>query len=160
MEREGESHQDTWRKHWEERGFSSWGEWRSDYIQPIQPEDRQWYLYKIQKPYACVREFYGVPSRGWIQKCYNGQITKKIGDILPHPTIRDNNKIQSIIKNYPKKVMFVGIVHEGKIVLVEGMHRGCALTRMDEKSLDNHMVTIALAEFEGEIPRLGKGDNF
>lgn len=149
-----------WQEHWRERGFNSWSEWWKNYAAPLKPESLKWYLFEITNP---LREFpliYGTPTRGWIAKCYDGKITKKLKDTLEHPVVADNEKVKSIVKNFPKETMFTGVVHNGRIVLVEGMHRACALAIMarDGKELKSK-VKIALAEFSREIPAIEKGNN-
>jgi len=154
-----EAYQACWREHWIERGFDSWDEWRNNYILPLSPESKEWKIYKI-KDLKMIGEFYGVPSRGWIKKCYNGEITKKLGDILDHPMIKDNKKIDAIMKNSPYQTMLTGIVNDGKIVLVEGMHRVCALALMAKDDVKySGDIVIALAEHKGEISKIGKGSN-
>ena len=157
--RAGESYQEGWKSHWLERGFDSWDAWRGNYVAPIFPENKNWKIYRI-KNLDEIREIYGTPSRGWIEKCYDGEITKKIGDILEYPIIKNNDKIQAILKNFPYQTMLTGVINDGRIVLIEGMHRTCALAIMAENKIEhNGDVMIALAEHEGEIPRIGKGNN-
>jgi hypothetical protein len=151
-----EAYQKEWEKHWVERGFDSWDAWRSSYIAPLAPESRQWEIYRITDPAHDVPLMYGVPSRGWQAKCYNGASTKMIVDVLLHPMVADNPKMREIEEKFPYQTMLTGIVHEGRIVLIEGMHRACVLARM--KAYKENSVTIALASYNGEIPSIGKGD--
>ncbi|MFA5985977.1 MAG: hypothetical protein WC819_01350 [Parcubacteria group bacterium] len=151
-----EAYQKGWEKHWIERGFDSWDMWRRSYIASLAPESRQWEVYRIADPAHDVSLMYGVPSRGWQAKCYDGASTKRIADILLHPMVADNPKMREIEENFPHQTMLTGIVHEGKIVLAEGMHRACVLARM--KACKENDVTIALAPYDGEIPSIGKGD--
>lgn len=58
-----EAYQKDWEKHWVERGFNSWDEWRENYIAPIKPEKKKWKIYRI-KNLKEIKDFYGVPSRG------------------------------------------------------------------------------------------------
>lgn len=154
-----EAYQKSWEEHWRERGFSSWDDWRKNYISPIDPGNKYWKIYRI-KNVNDILNFYGVPSRGWIEKCYNGEITKRLSEIEEHPIVRNNNKIDVIKNNFPYQTMLTGVINKNKIVLVEGMHRAMALTGMAKSGLKNNGdVVIALAEYEGELPRLGKGDS-
>ena len=150
-----EAYQKGWEAHWVERGFDSWDAWRGGYVAPLLPEKRIWKVYRIADPLCDVSLMYGVPSRGWQAKCYNGAPTKMIGDILSHPIVADNPKIRAVQENFPFQTMFTGIVHEEKIILVEGMHRACALARMKEYKGD---VVIALVAYDGDIPSIGKGE--
>lgn len=150
-----EAYQKGWEAHWKERGFDSWDAWRSNYVAPLLPEERIWKVYRITDPSHDVPLMYGVPSRGWQAKCYDGASTKMIAEILSHPLVADNPKVCAVQENFPFQTMFTGIVHKEKIVLVEGMHRACALARMKEHDGD---VVIALAMYDGDIPSIGKGN--
>ncbi len=156
--RRGEQWQKMWQNHWRERGFDSWDEWRTNYIAPLRPEQRRWNLYRIDD-LAEVTEFYGVPSRAWIEKCYNGEMTMKLADIVNHPIVTDNEKIHSIRQNFPLSTMLTGVINNDRIVLVEGMHRACALTLSARRqSLPIAAVTVALTVAEDKLPKLGKGE--
>lgn len=151
----GEAHQKSWREHWQERGFDSWDEWRKAYASPLKPEMLQWFLYKIKDPIKALPLFYGTPTRAWIEKAYNGEKTKKFSEIINLPIIKDNIKVLDIKCDFPKKTMLTGLIYDNNIILVEGMHRGAALAGWDpQKSLDSE-VTIALAEWNEELPAIG-----
>lgn len=149
--RKGEAWQEGWKKHWQERGFDSWDEWRKAYCSPFKPKTLKWYLYKITEPLKDVPNFFGVPSRSWIEKYYNGKQTKKLKDI----NAIDNPKVLSLKKNFPKKTMLTGLVYKDDIVLAEGMHRAVALACWDKSKSLNSKITIALALWGKEIPVVG-----
>lgn len=154
--RKGEAHQESWKKHWEERGFSSWEEWREAYAQPLTSEGLDWHLYKINKPLEEFPNIYGVPSDAWIKKAYNGEKTKILKDIINLPIVTENDKVTAIKKYFPKNTMFTGIIVDEKIVLIEGQHRALALTSWDKSVPLNSEIMIALTEWkEKEIPRIG-----
>jgi hypothetical protein len=154
--REGEAHQESWKKHWEERGFSSWEEWRQNYAQPLNPEKLDWFLYTIKNPLYEFPLFYGVPSKGWIKKAYGGETTKQLQEIINLPVIKDNLKVLDIQKDFPQKTLFTGIIQDDKIILIEGMHRACALASWDNSLPPKSAIQIALAHWDKkEIPILG-----
>jgi hypothetical protein len=153
--RRGEAGQESWKRHWEERGFDSWDEWRTTYASPLQPASLQWHLYKITDPLKDFPSIFGVPANAWIKKAYNGEATKQLKTILDNPIIKENDKIQAIKKDFPKETMLTGIIYDEKIVLIEGMHRACAMASWDPKIPFNSDVTIALALWEKEIPAIG-----
>lgn len=150
-----EAHQESWKKHWEERGFSSWDEWRTAYVAPIEPETLSWSLYKINNPLQELPLIFGVPADTWIKKAYAGETTKKLKDILDTPLVKENDKISAVKNNFPKETMLTGLIFGDKIMLVEGMHRACALASWDTKVPLNSEITIALALWKKEIPRVG-----
>jgi len=151
----GEAHQKSWQKHWQERGFASWDEWRQAYAAPLKPETLNWFLYKIKDPLKELPNFYGTPTKAWIEKAYGGEQTKKFSEIINFPIIKDNFKVLDIKENFPRKTMFTGLIHDNNIVLVEGMHRGAALADWDSQKSLNSEITIALAEWNDKIPAIG-----
>lgn len=153
--REGEAGQESWQKLWKERGFSSWDEWRAAYAAPLEPENLQWSLYKINNPLKEFPLIFGVPTDAWIRKAYNGETTKRLDEIVDVPVFKENDKVLAIKKDFPKETMFTGLVCDDKIVLVEGMHRACVITSWDQQIPLNSEITIALALWEKEIPRIG-----
>jgi hypothetical protein len=154
--RESEAWQESWKKHWESRGWSSWDEWRKAYSAPLFPGNLQWFLFEVKEPLKDSSLFYGVPSRSWIEKVYGEASPKQLRDILDHPIIRDNDKISAIKKNFPEETMLTGLVHEDKIILIEGMHRACALASWDPAKPLEAKITIALAKWkEKDIPIIG-----
>lgn len=153
--REGEAWQKSWKKHWQERGFDSWDEWRKAYVKPFQPENLDWFLYKIEKPLKDVPNFFGVPSRSWIEKAYHGKITKRLKEITNEPIVTDNSRVLKLKKDFPKKTMLTGFLRNNEIILVEGMHRAMTLASWDKSKPLNSEITIALALWEKEIPKVG-----
>ena len=153
--RKGEARQESWKRHWEERGFDSWDEWRKAYAEPFQPETPKWFLYEITDPIKEFPEIYAVPSKSWIEKAYGGERTKKFKDIAEHPIIKDNDKIIAIKNNFPAETMLTGLLCGEKIVLVEGMHRAAALATWDLKIPFSGKVHMAIAEWNKEIPEVG-----
>lgn len=156
--RANEAYQKMWQEHWVERGFDSWDFWRKNYIAPIKPEQKEWHVYRIKNPLENVKLFYGAPTRGWIKKCYGGELTKQISKILDHPIVFKNDKVLATMNNFPYQTMVTGFVSDGKIVLVEGFHRILALALMEKNGVNyNGDIVIALCE-QSEILPLGKGD--
>ncbi len=154
--RSHEAYQRDWQRHWTECGFDSWDTWRTSYIAPLVPNSRKWKIYRIMDTAHDVQLMYGVPSRGWQAKCYDGTSTKRIADILSHPVVTRNPKVQFIKESFPFQTMLMGVLHENKIVLIEGMHRACALAQMENQFGGD--VVIALTTYEGDLPTIGKGE--
>lgn len=153
--RANEAYQKEWQEHWLGRGFESWDDWRENYFAALEPELCSWEVYRIKNTSEDVALMWGVPSRGWQEKCYAGETTKMIGDILNHPMVAENSKVKSIMNNFPHQTMLTGIVNEGRIILIEGMHRTLALAQM---KVDKEGVIIALANYKGELPSIGRGN--
>ncbi|NTW89385.1 MAG: hypothetical protein HGB37_00515 [Candidatus Moranbacteria bacterium] len=147
--KDGEAWQDSWKQHWEERGFGSWEDWRMHYLQPYHPETLEWSLYRITDPLATVPDFFGAPSRNWIEKAYGGEMTKRLRDVVQLPFVTENAKINAVRGHFPNKVMLVAFLHEKRIILIEGMHRSCAMATWDPAVPFQSEVTIAIARWEG-----------
>lgn len=153
--RDLEARQESWQRHWEERGFDSWDEWRKTYLEPYHPELLSWTLYEITSPLQDVPHFYGTPTKGWIEKAYKGETTMQLKDLVTHPIITNNEKIIDIRKDFPAKTMLTGIIFENKIVLLEGMHRANAITTWDPKNTFTGTIMIALAEWNQPLVKIG-----
>lgn len=156
-----ESWQDSWAQHWCHRGFDSWEQWRRSYVKPLAPEKRIWKLYKICD-FDAVGEFYGVPSKGWIDKCYGGKLSQKIADIQENPVVSENNKISEMVEQFPLVTMLTGVIMENNIYLIDGMHRANALEQIHSSGREiKSEVYIALAQIEiKELKPLGSGDTY
>lgn len=153
--RDLEAWQESWKEHWTERGFDSWDEWREAYVAPLHPETLSWELYQITNPTKDTPLFSGAPTKAWREHAYEGEPTKLLQDILHIPIVTENPKILAIKKDFPKETMLTGIVHDGKIVLIEGMHRANALATWNARTPFVGKITIALADWTDSIPALG-----
>lgn len=147
--REREAYQQSWQKHWRERGFDSWDEWRSTYIKPYRPETLDWSLYRISDPIKASPDMYGVPTDTWIRGAYDGKTTRRLRNIIDYPPVRENPKVEAIRKNFPKETMMIGLLFHDDIVLIEGMHRAVALATWNPEIPFASDVSIALAEWPG-----------
>jgi hypothetical protein len=153
--KQGEVNQESWKKHWEERGFKSWDEWREAYAAPLDPKNLSWSLYKINNPIEDLPNFYGTPTRGWVDKAYSGKTTMLLKNLVTLPIITENDKVADMKKSFPKATMLTGLIHDGNIILIEGQHRACALASWNPNIPLNSEVTLALAEWTKDIPVLG-----
>jgi len=155
-----EAYQKSWQEHWQERGFNSWDEWRRDYIAPLKPEKLRWKIYRITKPGKDILKIYGVPSRGWKQNVYGDEMTIPLAEVAEKISAdnQKNEKVEAVKNNFPYQTMLTGIINEGRIILVEGMHRGVALAMMKEDEIIGDVV-IALADYEDSLKLFGKENN-
>ncbi|QQS16134.1 MAG: hypothetical protein IPK84_02165 [Candidatus Moraniibacteriota bacterium] len=153
--RELEAWQELWKAHWTERGFESWDEWRHAYAKPLHPEALDWQLYHLTHPLADSPLLYGTPTTGWIKKAYQGKITKQLKDLVRLPIISQNEKIRDIQRAFPEETQLTGIVHNGNVILIEGMHRAAALASWNSDIPFAGKVTLALAEWTEAVPALG-----
>jgi len=146
--RTGEEELEHWITLWKEKGFSSWEEWRQQYIgQLALNEIENWHLYTINDPLQSIPSFRGGPYSSWRERHYQDGKFATFREIVQHPFIKEHEKINAISKDFPEETRFIGLLTEQGILIIEGMHRCCALTlalERGEKIKTN--ATIALAE--------------
>lgn len=153
--KQGEENQEDWQKHWTERGFDSWNEWREAYAAPLHPSENEWHLFEIKNPLQDIPLFFGAPTKGWRDNAYNRASTMPLMEIVLTDHVISHPKIEDMKKCFPEKTILTGLVHEGNIILVEGMHRACALASWNSEQPFSGSVAIALTKWDEELPQLG-----
>ncbi len=151
-----EASQTGWQRHYRERGFASWREWRTAAYRRLKPTTRKWIVYKVDHPELVVPTWFGGPFRGWRKHYQGSAVTFKT--LALRQSIRHHGKVLSIMKNFPRMTQLLGVVWKGRIVVIEGMHRACAvaLSAKQGKKLKTSM-TIALTTLSGKPPNLSSG---
>ncbi len=147
-----------WIRHYRRRGFSSWREWRMTAYKDLHPERRKWILYRVEHPEIVVPPWFGGPFRGW-RKHYRGRaVTFKT--LALRRSIRAHAYVLGLVKNFPRTTQLLGVRQKGKIVVIEGMHRACAvaLAAQSGKKIRTSL-TIALTPLTGRLPNLSSGRN-
>lgn len=146
--RENEAKQSDWMSYYEGKGFESWDEWRKVYADRFGCDKLSWGLYEVTDAKERILHFYGGPFEGWIKNYYKGRNIRRFSTLLKFGEIKNNAKIGQIANSFPKKTTMIGLFVDGKIVVIEGMHRCCALALMNEKmkSFDG-IVFMALAKY-------------
>lgn len=145
--------------HWnataKERGFASWADWRlRGYAKRFKCEKAKWGFYEIQNPSETVLDWYGGPFITWIEKFYEGESTASFSRLVKIPEVVAIHKIQSIKENFPKDTIISALrLKDGRIFVVEGMHRTCALALMakEGKPLEGKLI---FAIGESDLPEL------
>ena len=83
---------------------------------------------------------------------------RKFSEIIEFAEIQKNKDINSIVNNFPKETVIIGLAVKGGIVIIEGMHRCCAIALMskNQKEIESS-VFIALAEHpKNNLPVIGR----
>lgn len=146
-----------WIEHYKHRGFNSWQDWRRSSVEELNPENLKWNLYEVLDPMVAVPKFHAGPFRAWIKKYYKDKETITFSELTMNIEIQNDNNIHEIIKNFPKNSIIVGVVNDGKIVIVDGLHRCCALSiEKEDNGVISTQLFIALADFSGKLPLLGQ----
>lgn len=157
--RDGEARLPRWVQHYTKRGFSSWDEWRTHTVRDLHCEALSWELFEVSDP-AAAEDFFAGPFRAWQAKYYDGAHIMRFRDLAMIPALRSEKIVLEMGEHFPGEAYLVGLRTKEGIVIVEGMHRACALAvaAREGRSLDTH-VFLALAPFEGEIPTMGQADS-
>lgn len=147
----------NWEEHFKSRGFDSWEEWRMKYAEPLQCPKAKWGLYRLKNPVRDMPLFHGGPFRTWIDKYYKDSDSLTFAELIELSELQNNPTINDMVKNFPNSTTISGMVVEGEIFIIEGMHRCCALTLINQKGLAySGDVFIALAESPGgKLPPVG-----
>jgi hypothetical protein len=147
-----------WHEHYRGRGFNTWEEWRLTYVRPLHLDKLSWRLYTVVDPKQTGPQFCGGPFRSWVELYYQGKEHPQFSQIIKHPQIENNETILHLISNFPDQTTLSGVILNDKIIIVEGMHRCCALALAANKGIKvATQVKIALAESDQpELPLIGQ----
>lgn len=153
---ESEGEEAKWKSLAEERGYSSWAEWRlSCYADPFKLNDADWALYEISRSPETVAKFYAGPFKIWIERYFEGAKTKTFAELAERDNIINHPSIKSLVKNYPDKLILICLeMTDGRIFTIEGSHRSCALAILakENKAPDKKLI-IALGKSKlSELP--------
>jgi hypothetical protein len=159
MWEKGEANLPRWIEHYTKRGFSSWKEWRQSSVESLHPEKLTWSLFEITDN-TIVQDFYAGPFRAWQEKYYEKERIVPFDRLVENPELQKDANINEVISNFPKGSTLVGLQKDGKIIIIEGMHRCCALAVAFRKGQPiDAKLFIALAEFSDSLPMLGQANS-
>lgn len=151
-----------WRKYWMAKGFVSWQAWREKTHENLRGAELSWALYRVPNPLFEIPNWRGGMFHSWAKWFYPSFLEQppRLKDVLAHPGVQNHWFIREIARQFPHTTVISAIQSPGgDIVIVEGMHRACALAlaAQDKISVQSE-VTVALAYWPfGGLPRLGIG---
>ncbi|MFH1661534.1 MAG: hypothetical protein ABIA02_00325 [Candidatus Falkowbacteria bacterium] len=126
----------------QERGVASWAEWRlKGYAKRFECAQAKWGFYEVDP--AVILDWHGGPFRTWIEKYYGNQHTKTFAELAEKTDVLDNPSVKAIMENYPKNSIVSALeLNDGRIFVIEGMHRTCSLACMIKqgKPLPNKLI--------------------
>jgi hypothetical protein len=158
--RDGESHLPRWIDHYRNSGFASWDDWRTNTLKDLSYQNLSWSLFEIEEPTLHVPDFTGGPFRAWIAKYYDGAKSRTFREIVTSPALRSNPIVREMAANFPRKTYIVGLQTGANVVVIEGMHRCCALALAAERgACIDARVFIALAPYSGDLPEMGRANS-
>lgn len=153
-----------WQKLWKEKGFASWQAWRQATHANLRGQELSWALYRVANPVAEIPNWRGGMFHGWAKWYYPALAEQppRFKDLLAHPGVNNHQYVREIANNFPPKTTVTAIrLKNGEIVVVEGMHRCCAvaLAAHNQTPIKSE-ITVVLADWPlDEPPRLGTGWN-
>lgn len=132
---EGENY--DWIELAKSKGYASWADWRlSEHADRFKCKSRQWSLYEISEASQVVANWFGGTFSTWIERYYDGEQSRKFSELAQRDDIQNINKIKRLIDDYPKDSVITAIEKEGgEMMVIEGMHRSCALALMAQRGL-------------------------
>lgn len=143
-----------------ERGFASWVDWRlKGYAERFQCADAKWGLYEIEQPGELVSTWYGGPFRTWIDRHYGGVKTKTFGELANQEDVFNHPGIKAMVENYPNHSVVIALkLTNGRMVVIEGSHRACALALMTKNNQDYPgKLIFAIGESSlSDLPTVGQ----
>lgn len=149
-----------WQSFWRSKGFKSWGQWRRATHAPLFAKELDWKLFKVNEPIKSVPQWRGGMFHSW-NKWFYGAFPEKpprLKDLLTHPGVHNHWYVREIANNFPNPTTLTAIrLPNNDLVVVEGMHRACAITMMarDKKPLNTKILVILADWSNNEPPRLG-----
>ena len=100
-----------------------------------------------------VIDWHGGPFPGWKKSYYAGAQTRSFRWLVADGKIKKNRKVKAF-KKIPRTMKFFGLRYHGRIIIIDGMHRCCALALMiARKKPVRTAITLALAETT-KLPKL------
>jgi len=126
-----------WIKLAQDKGYASWADWRlNEHVKRFDCVNKQWALYETSNPSQVVVKWSGGPFSTWVERYYDGQQSRKFSELAQREDIQSINKIKRLIGDYPKDSVITAIEKEGgEMIVIEGMHRCCALALMAQRDL-------------------------
>jgi hypothetical protein len=157
---ESEGKNSNWINLAKERGFASWADWRlKGYAQRFECAKAVWGLYEISNPSEVVSSWFGGPFRTWIERYYNGAKTKQFSELAEQPSIFNLEAVKSMAENYPKDTIIAALeLSDGRIFVIEGSHRACALALMAKngKPFSEKLIFAIGKSSLSELPPVGE----
>ena|SRR3989344_1728163 len=159
--RHNEESNQAWIKFYQDKGFKTWEEWRRVYAEPLNCGQKQWFLYQVNEPLTVASQWRGGPLRTWRKLYYQGQDLATFQTIVTGATLQEHpgyQKMLSLYEDFPGKTNLTGLVTDQGIVIIEGMHRCCALAlaALDNKTVSTEVEICLAAALGEELPLTGQ----
>lgn len=146
-----------WDNYFKERDLSSWEEWRTQYVEsliaPFGLQNRRLLRFKVNNPMALVPTFYAGAFPGWRKYYRNDVRAERFCNIVQHPHLPENPKVEAVRQNFPTSTFLIGVTDGSNISIFEGMHRcaAVALEAMRGQSLAQHLYIVLIPCSPSEV---------
>lgn len=155
--RRSEEDLEHWQRYWRSKGYTSWTDWRMEKVRAINADKMTWELYAVKDPLKAVPRWKGGPFTSWLKYFYaplgkNAKDLPTFAELATNPAVANHHYILGLMKTFPKNTTLTAIKTKQGIVVVEGMHRACAIAlSVTHGRPVRTRVKVALAKIKGDI---------
>lgn len=117
----------------------------------------KWELYEVADPVNTILNWKGGPTTTWLKYFYAPLGKDKdnlptFAELTTSPAVANHYYIRDLIKTFPKEIVLSAVKTSQGIVIVQGMHRACAMAL---SAAEGHPVKtsmkVILAKIKGNI---------
>ncbi len=157
MWRQDEEHLEHWKAYWHAKGFKSWADWRMEQVRATGADKLKWQLYDVADPINTICTWKGGPTTTWLKYFYaplgkSAQDLPTFAELATSPAVANHYYVRDLTKTFPKETTLMAIKTAQGIVVVQGLHRACAIAL--SAAWGNPVKTkvrVALAIIKGNI---------
>lgn len=146
---------EEWNPKWQtvatEKGFDGWEAWRRGFLETLrEATEPEWRLVELTDPLSKVPSFYGGPFKAWKEHHYQAKDSLTLAEIARSECMAGHDYIQGLMRHFPPLTIMSAVEDgEGRVIVVEGMHRACALAAMAREGLKHEgIVFLALGKLK------------
>lgn len=155
--RQTEENLEHWQRYWQTKGFKSWADWRMGKVHAVNADKMKWELYEVKDALKAVPTWKGGPFTTWLKYFYaplgkNADDLPTFAELATNPAVANHHYVLDLIKTFPKETTLTAVQTSQGIVIVEGMHRACAIALSVAQGRPvKTKVQVALAKIRGNI---------
>lgn len=131
------------------------GEWKK--LRASNANKMNWELYEVKNVLKTIPAFKGGPFTSWLKYFYAplGKDAKNLptfAELAASPAVANHYYNLDLIKTFPKNTILTAVKTLQGIVVIEGMHRACAIALSIAQGRPvKTKVKVALAKIKGNI---------
>lgn len=120
-----------WIKTAKKHGFASWAEWRlNSCINAFKCLEINWGLYEALDLQKEILQLFGAPYKTFMDRYCGGKKIGKISNLAKCSEVKKNEIIKNMADNFLENETIICLEVGGRLYVIEGMHRCCALAIM------------------------------